>query len=102
MFHGYEYDGHKYQASETGFSDTATGDSGNPYWAKINRAVNSDETVNAIVAVHGGRYIVPPGPRGAYLDNESYQCRGYATKVTDHISKWTMKLHDWAEALDKP
>ena len=100
VFVGKEFDRHEYHEYETGFSQAGRGDSGNPYWMKINRAVDSEETVNSIVAVHSANLGGTGSPRGTYLYGQEFQCRSRATKVTDNISKWVMDIHNWAEELD--
>ena len=84
-----------YHANETGFTSSLPGDSGSPYWMKVQGAIGYVTTVavNAVIAVHTTH--IPTGNVAAfYMQNETFQCRLLATKITSKISRWIMAWHN--------
>ena len=80
-----------YHANETGFTQTSIGDSGNPLWMIVEGPMHYG--VNAVIAVHNGGFETG-NVAGFYIQNKTFQCRQWATKVTSDISQWIMEWHN--------
>ena len=72
--------------TDTGYTSTDVGDSGNPYW--ITSTI--EEERNIVLAVHNGRHIDPPA--GFYSSANWDECRMTATKVSLDVVNWVKQI----------
>ena len=98
MYEKTELDLDRVWLGESGHVSTSFGDSGSPFWT-MRKFVEDGQTYEkaVLVALHTGMYRRGENELlGEYVNDENYQCRIRAIKITKDMLRW---LHETEKGL---